>query len=239
MEKVTTYRHAVTAIFIAMISCVSGNAADDGTFRAPRSGGDIVSLPSVEAAALCRHTEHSVNHSTGQASITMPLYTLNCGDMSLPVSICYTTGGVKVDDEDGPVGVSWDLQCGGTVSRRIVGRPDGADGAVNIPSGTPTLEYLTALDHYTADSDYDRYNYRAGSYSGTFIIKEGNIVQLPETDVRIINPDEGTFRIIIPDGTEYVYDVTETVSYQFIPMILDGKPYFPNYENIICQWSLL
>lgn len=238
MEKVTTYRHAVTAIFIAMISCVSGNAADDGTFRAPRSGGDIVSLPSVEAAALCRHTEHSVNHSTGQASITMPLYTLNCGDMSLPVSICYTTGGVKVDDEDGPVGVSWDLQCGGTVSRRIVGHPDGADGAVNIPSGTPTLEYLTALDHYTADSDYDRYNYRAGSYSGTFIIKEGNIVQLPETDVKIINPDEGTFRIIIPDGTEYVYDVTETVSYQFIPMVLDGKPYFPNYENIICQWRL-
>lgn len=72
---------------------------------------------------MCRHTEHSVNHSTGQASITMPLYTLNCGDMSLPVSICYTTGGVKVDDEDGPVGVSWDLQCGGTVSRRIVGIP--------------------------------------------------------------------------------------------------------------------
>ncbi len=238
MGKVTTYRHAVTVLFMVMISCVSGNAADDGTFRAPRSGGDIVSLPSVEAAALCRHTEHSVNHSTGQASITMPLYTLNCGDMSLPVSICYTTGGVKVDDEDGPVGVSWDLQCGGTVSRRIVGHPDGADGAVNIPSGTPTLEYLTALDHYTADSDYDRYNYRAGSYSGTFIIKEGNIVQLPETDVKIINPDEGTFRIIIPDGTEYVYDVTETVSYQFIPMVLDGKPYFPNYENIICQWRL-
>lgn len=238
MEKVTTYRHAVTTIFIAMISCVSGNAADDGTFRAPRSGGDIVSLPSVEAAALCRHTEHSVNHSTGQASITMPLYTLNCGDMSLPVSICYTTGGVKVDDEDGPVGVSWDLQCGGTVSRRIVGRPDGANGAVNIPLGTPTLEYLTALDHYTADSDYDRYNYRAGSYNGTFIIKDGKIVQLPETDVRIINPDEGTFIIIIPDGTEYVYDVTETVSYQFIPMVLDGKPYFPNYENIICQWRL-
>ena len=238
MGKVTTYRHAVTVLFMVMISCVSGNAADDGTFRAPRSGGDIVSLPSVEAAALCRHTEHSVNHSTGQASITMPLYTLNCGDMSLPVSICYTTGGVKVDDEDGPVGVSWDLQYGGTVSRRIVGRPDGADGAVNIPSGTPTLEYLTALDHYTADSDYDRYNYRAGSYSGTFIIKDGKIVQLPETDVRIINPDEDTFIIIIPDGTEYVYDVTETVSYRFIQMILDGKPYFPNYENIICQWRL-
>ena len=238
MEKVTTYRHAVTAIFIAMISCVSGNAADDGTFRAPRSGGDIVSLPSVEAAALCRHTEHSVNHSTGQASITMPLYTLNCGDMSLPVSICYTTGGVKVDDEDGPVGVSWDLQCGGTVSRRIVGRPDGADGPVNIPSGTPTLEYLTALDHYTADSDYDRYNYRAGSYSGTFIIKDGKIVQLPETDVRIINPDEGIFIIIIPDGTEYVYDVTETVSYRFIPMILDGKQYYPDYNDITCQWRL-
>ena len=187
---------------------------------------------------MCRHTEHSVNHSTGQASITMPLYTLNCGDMSLPVSICYTTGGVKVDDEDGPVGVSWDLQYGGTVSRRIVGRPDGADGAVNIPSGTPTLEYLTALDHYTSDSDYDRYNYRAGSYSGTFIIKGGKIVQLPETDVRIINPDEGIFIIIIPDGTEYVYDVTETVSYRFIPMILDGKQYYPDYNDITCQWRL-
>ncbi len=226
------------SLILTMMAGITAIADDGATFRAPRSGGDIVSLPSVEAAALCRHTEHSVNHSTGQALITMPLYTLNCGDMSLPISICYATGGVKVDDEDGPVGATWDLQCGGVVSRRIVGRPDGVNGPVNIPAGSPTLEYLTALDHYTADSDYDRYNYRAGSYSGTFIIKGGKVIQLPETDVKITLTDDNTFRIITPDGTEYVYDVTETVSYRFLPMILDSKLYSPDYSDITCQWRL-
>ena len=226
------------SLILTMMAGITAIADDGATFRAPRSGGDIVSLPSVEAAALCRHTEHSVNHSTGQASIAMPLYTLKCGDMSLPLSLNYATGGVKVDDEDGPVGATWDLQCGGVVSRRIVGRPDGVNGPVNIPAGSPTLEYLTALDHYTADSDYDRYNYRAGSYSGTFIIKGGKVIQLPETDVKITLTDDNTFRIITPDGTEYVYDVTETVSYRFLPMILDSKLYSPDYSDITCQWRL-
>lgn len=236
----TTMKHKRISAMLVIAAVISGAAAADKDtgFRAPRSGGDIVSLPSVEAAPLCRHTEHSVNHSTGQASITMPLYTLNCGNMSLPISISYSTGGVKVDDEDGPVGASWDLQCGGMVSRRIIGRPDGINGEVNIPSGAPTVEYLTALDHYAADSDYDRYNYLAGSYSGTFIIKNGNIVQLPETDVTIRTTADGSFRIITPDGTEYVYDVVETVSYQFRPMALDYKQYNPDYTDIPCQWRL-
>ncbi|MDE6757638.1 MAG: hypothetical protein K2J66_10965, partial [Muribaculaceae bacterium] len=225
-------------LILTIMAGITAIADDGATFRAPRSGGDIVSLPSVEAAALCRHTEHSVNHSTGSASIVMPLYTLACGDMSLPLSLNYVTGGVKVDDEDGPAGVSWELQCGGSVSRRIVGRPDGLNGEVNIPSQSPTLEYLIALDHYTADSDYDRYNYCAGSYSGTFIIKGGKVIQLPETDVKITLTDDNTFRIITPDGTEYVYDVTETVSYRFLPMILDSKLYSPDYSDITCQWRL-
>ncbi len=226
------------SLILTMMAGITAIADDGATFRAPRSGGDIVSLPSVEAAALCRHTEHSVNHSTGQASIAMPLYTLKCGDMSLPLSLNYVTGGVKVDDEDGPAGVSWELQCGGSVSRRIVGRPDGVNGPVNIPAGSPTLEYLTALDHYTADSDYDRYQYQAGAYSGSFIIKNGAIVLLPESDVKIKQEGDGAFRIVIPDGTEYVYDVQEAVSYRFRPMTYDCKPYSPNYENITCLWRL-
>lgn len=230
------YKRLLLTLGISAMSSAISVADTDNSLRAPRSGGDIISMPSVETAALCRHTEHNVNHATGQATISMPLYTLTCGDMSLPITIEYMTGGVKVDDEDGPVGVSWDLQCGGAISRRIAGRPDEVDGAMNIPSGTPTLEYLIALDHYTTDSDYDRYNYRAGSYSGTFIIKGENIVQLPESDVKIIRTNTGIFKITIPDGTEYVYDVTETVSYRFIPIIIDGKQFFPDYDDIVCQW---
>lgn len=157
--------------------------------------------------------------------------------MSLPVGLSYQTRAIKVDDEDGPVGVGWDLQSGGIVSRRIVGRPDEMSGT-QICTGTPTLEYLTGLYYYSVDGDYDRYNYQAGEYTGTFIIVEGEIIQLPETDVKIVRSEDNTFRIIVPDGTEYVYDITESVSYSYVPIELDNKPSSPNYNNAICSWRL-
>ncbi len=232
------YPYLYMTLCISLISRCAVYAEDDNTFRVSLSGGDIVSLPSVEAAALCRHLEHTVNHATGQVSVTMPLYTLRCGDMSLPISLSHLTGGVKVEDEDGSVGVSWDMQCGGFISRRIIGRPDDMRCAPEIPTSSPTLEYLTALDHYTADGDFDRFQYKAGDYTGSFIIKNGTAIKLTDNEVKIILTDNDTFRIIIPDGTEYVYDIPETVTYHYTPMTIDSKPYWPNYDDATCLWRL-
>lgn len=118
-----------TAILAAVVM-TTGLYADefsDGTITIPRSGKEIVSLPSPEAAELCRHIDHAIDYSTGCVSLSFPLFTYDCGGITLPLSISYRTGGIKADTDPGALGVGWELNCGGFASRSVVGLPDDAN----------------------------------------------------------------------------------------------------------------
>jgi len=65
-----------------------------------------------------------VNLVSGTPHISIPVYNLTYGGMSLPISIDYDASGVKVEDIASSVGLKWSLNVGGTVSRIIKGGPD-------------------------------------------------------------------------------------------------------------------
>ena len=50
--------------------CLYADDLDDGTVALPRSGREIVSLPSPAAAELCRHIDHAIDYSTGCVSLS-------------------------------------------------------------------------------------------------------------------------------------------------------------------------
>ncbi|HEY1202488.1 MAG TPA: hypothetical protein VGE79_15970, partial [Niastella sp.] len=58
--------------------------------------------PSPEAAALFRFLDYPVNYATGVPDISVPLYEVKCGSLSLPVSISYHAAGRRVTDQTGP-----------------------------------------------------------------------------------------------------------------------------------------
>jgi hypothetical protein len=64
-----------------------------------------------------------VNNS-GTVDINIPLYTITCGKLTLPITLTYNTGGIKVSQRPSIVGLGWNLNCGGVITRIIRGNVD-------------------------------------------------------------------------------------------------------------------
>ena len=53
--------------------------------------------PSPNAAALMKFTDVPVSPYTGTADVSVPIYTLQAKGVSVPVSLSYHTGGIRLD----------------------------------------------------------------------------------------------------------------------------------------------
>lgn len=79
---------------------------------------------SPEAAMLGRFGDIPVGYYTGTANISVPLYTINVGTVSVPITLSYQSSGIKVEDEATAVGLGWSLEPGGSVIGIINGKTD-------------------------------------------------------------------------------------------------------------------
>lgn len=57
--------------------------------------------------------------SRGLLNISIPLYEIKSGSITVPIQLNYNAGGIKVDEIASNVGLGWNLQAGGTVIREI------------------------------------------------------------------------------------------------------------------------
>jgi hypothetical protein len=103
-----------------IISCFGQNA---NTF-VPKVN-NIPSSP--EAALLGRFGDIPVGYYTGTADISIPLYTVNEGELQIPIVLRYQSSGVKVADEATWVGLGWSLEPGGAIIHEIRGKEDSVD----------------------------------------------------------------------------------------------------------------
>ena len=79
---------------------------------------------SPEAAMLGKFGEVPIGFYTGTADISIPLYTLKAGELSMPINLSYHSSGIKVEDEATWVGLGWNLEPGGAVIKIINGKDD-------------------------------------------------------------------------------------------------------------------
>lgn len=91
--------------------------------------------PSPTASSLGKYADIPVSYHTGVPNISVPLYTINEGDLSLPVSVSYHAAGIRVDEISSPVGLGWSLNAGGMISRTVNGGPD--EGYTHSKAMTP------------------------------------------------------------------------------------------------------
>jgi hypothetical protein len=56
---------------------------------------DVV-MPAPNAAALGKYSDIPVSYSTGVPNISIPIYTVQDGSVSLPISLNYHASGIKV-----------------------------------------------------------------------------------------------------------------------------------------------
>jgi YD repeat-containing protein len=79
---------------------------------------------SPNAAALGKFGDTPVGYHTGVPEISVPIFTVQEGDLSVPISLAYHSNGIKVDEVASHVGLGWSLIAGGSIARTIMGGPD-------------------------------------------------------------------------------------------------------------------
>ena len=80
--------------------------------------------PNPNVASLFKSVLTPVSEYSGLPNVSVPLYTVNEGGISIPMAISYSTGGIQVTEESGVVGLGWALNAGGAITRSINGLDD-------------------------------------------------------------------------------------------------------------------
>lgn len=82
------------------------------------------SVLSPNAASFATYGEVPVSTFTGIPQVEIPLYTVQVGNYSFPITLSYHASGVRPDQRPGWVGVGWNLNTGGIISRVVNDIPD-------------------------------------------------------------------------------------------------------------------
>jgi len=139
-------------------------------------------------ASLGRYGEYQMDYSNGLPDISIPLYEIRSGDLTVPIVLRYQGGGIKVQQEATWVGLGWDLFYGGQITRVVHGLPDENEpnkaqritakdvtDYINLHTQSTFDPYLTKLAR-EEESGYsnmpDDYYYNIGMESGKFIGRE-------------------------------------------------------------------
>ncbi|KFF21492.1 hypothetical protein [Chryseobacterium sp. JM1] len=105
MKKILTY-----LIFIKLILSQS--------FYAQRKDG-IPNISTPETNKLLKYEDFPNIEAIGGTNITIPIYTLQVDDMEIPISLNYTTKGIKVSETASNTGLGWTLNAGGTITYEV------------------------------------------------------------------------------------------------------------------------
>ena len=101
----------------------------------------------------------TVGNYTGTMGLSIPIYTIECGDLKVPISLDYLGSAIRVDQEATWVGLNWILNAGGAITTRISTSYDQTTG---IP-GAWKSEWRQLLNHLSmtrAYPDGGSYDYR-------------------------------------------------------------------------------
>jgi hypothetical protein len=213
--------------------------------------------PSPSTAALFRYQDYPVDHSTGLPQISVPIYEVKSGSLSVPISISYHASGRKTSETDGPIALGWSLNAGGTISRTIYGSPDfgslsngtklfpypfkrSADLGTNLLDDLHYFERITHFDKTEGDilpgnfldSEYDIFSYSVNGLSGKFIFEDNNSIKTPvflPSKPYKITPTYNISGISKIDLTD-----DKGILYQFVA----GDTYSQSNDNATSAWVL-
>jgi len=177
--------------------------------------------PAPNASAIIKYGDASVNKNQGTPNVSIPLFTVKGLKLSAPVSIGYSSGGLKVDELASRVGAGWAINAGGVVTRTVRGVPDEWNtrhqpyAAIGI--NYPTYNYMKRIatsqttwgNHNGFDAEPDLFNFSFNGYSGSFVLDSNmNIVLINKSGIKIeknFTSSAWNIKITTPDGTIYLF----------------------------------
>ncbi|PKD18023.1 hypothetical protein APR41_18085 [Salegentibacter salinarum] len=186
--------------------------------------------PSPTAYELGKYGEFPIGMFTGTVNFSTPLLEFKTKEITIPLSINYSSSGIKVDQLASTVGLGWSLNSGGVITRVVNQNPDELrDYAppTNTNDGYFSFEWV---DYYNdlsyqvqgisqpleIDGEPDIFSYNFLGRTGRFTFKNNNqreIVLLDNIGLEVVyNPEQsGGFLIRDENGFKYYFlDVENT-----------------------------
>jgi hypothetical protein len=181
--------------------------------------------PSPTAYQLGEYGQTPIGHFTGTINPEIPLLTFGTSNLNIPISLNYQSGGIKVDQLTSNVGLGWNLNVGGVISRVVRGKPD-ENRTSPIPqniignySSSAAINYFYNLGVSTTagsapDHEIDVFSYSFQGYSGQFVLDHNkNIVILSPNGLRVEHHQKG-FLITDTNGIKYYFLNTESSQFR-------------------------
>ncbi|WP_460559475.1 DUF5977 domain-containing protein [Ferruginibacter profundus] len=177
--------------------------------------------PAPNAAAIIKHSEITLNKNTGSPAINIPLYVLKGNKLSVPVSLGYSSTGIKVDEIASRVGMGWTLNAGGVITRTQRGNPDEQSMRI-VPPYEPvqqncgSFNYMNNIStNISYDAEPDLFNFSMNGISGSFVLdSDMQPMQIPAGRNKIEYDFNGTawnFKITTTDGIVYYFGGTGAI----------------------------
>ena len=180
--------------------------------------------PSPTAYALGNYGNVPVGLFTGALNMQIPIMEYKAGDITVPIYLFYGSNGIKVDDISGNVGIGWNLNFGGVITKTIRDLDDDLQLTVPVPEnfspGYITNSIINAFYYNAgdilADTEADIYSFNFNGYSGKFIFDQNNVPILLSQDKLVIERENYSkgFSITTKDGTKYHFNAEEKTSFR-------------------------
>lgn len=195
--------------------------------------------PSPNAASIAKFGDVPVSYYTGTPNISVPLYELKSDHLSLPMSVSYHPGGIRVDEIAGHVGLGWSLNAGGVITRTIRGLRDEKSnwGFLDLCSAFQVCnnddlvtwindeDVLRKINDRKYDSQADLFYYNIPGASGKFVFDlNGDIHSIPKNNLRfeVDSKQLNYFTITTTDGTKYIFKDQEKSGNETFCSVGDG-----------------
>jgi uncharacterized protein Veg len=148
------------------------------------------------AASLQKFGDFQVNLATGIPDIAIPLFTVQEGNLSMPITLKYHAAGFKVHEHSSWVGLGWALDLGASMNRTVQGLADEGTSGYSTSAITLTRDfcnngtdflYGSAVSGNTQDAQPDIFSYSTPQRSGKFILGflGAEIFKIPDYPVQI------------------------------------------------------
>lgn len=149
---------------------------------------------SPNAASLGKYGDVPITLNTGQINPNIPIYEIKLNDFSFPISLSYSSSGLKTNETPSWVGLGWTLSATGVINRQLRGIPDETTHGFNgeFPTGstvksianggyTPVGTYASVseldfkkriAEDYQYDSEPDMFVLSCAGLGGKFFFDE-------------------------------------------------------------------
>ena len=212
-----------TILFLPLLFvCITGHGQ-----TIPLSG-FLPNIKTAEAYAVERYSNYPMDYSTGLPNITIPLYEINTGDITLPITLTYHSSGFRPNEAGGRIATGWTLNAEPSISKEVRGIDDltSVAGYVSLNPELYKIQHGAAVYEKriadgVVDAMSDIYYYKLAEQSGSFFIDGGKqFVIQPHNDLKVSWANQ---QFILEDdkGISYAFGgngYTETYQYSSLPL---------------------